>query len=84
MKQPNLDMLAILYDNGRIKPGEELPSYNDFIAKIEPGTYFQKEINLFLTLCNYLELFKVSNTQKIALKSYEEAKEILSNYLTLQ
>lgn len=84
MKQPNLDMLAILYDNGNIKPGDELPSYNDFIAKIEPGTYFQKEINLFLTLCNYLELFKVSNTQKIALKSYDEAKEILSNYLTLQ
>lgn len=83
MKQPNLEMLAILYDNGKIKPGEELPSYNEFIAKLEPGTFFQKEINLFLTLCNYLELFKVSNTQKIALKSYEEAKEILSNYLTL-
>lgn len=83
MKQPNMEMLAILYDEGRINPGEELPSYNEFMSKIEPGKYFQKEINLFLTLCNYLEIFKVSNTQKIALKSYEEAKETLSNYLTL-
>lgn len=83
MKQPNMEMLAILYDDGRIQPNEELPSYNDFISKIGPGKYFQKEINLFLTLCNYLEIFKVSNTQKIALKSYDEAKEILSNYLTL-
>lgn len=84
MKQPNLDLLEILYDNGKIQPGEELPSYNEFISKIEKGKYFQKDINLFLTLCNYLEIFRVSNTQKIAIKTYQEAKEVLSNYLTLQ
>jgi hypothetical protein len=82
MREPNMDMLSVLYDNGNINQGSELPSYNDFINKLEKDKYSQKEINLFLTLCNYLEIFKVSNTQKIALKSYEEAKEILSNYLT--
>lgn len=83
MRQPNMDMLSVLYDDGKIQSGMELPSYNDFINKLEKNRYSQKEINLFLTLCNYLEIFKVSYTQKIALKSYEEAQEILSNYLTL-
>ncbi len=83
MRQPNMDMLNVLYNNGEIKSGMELPSYNDFINKLEKNKYSQKEINLFLTLCNYLEIFKVSYTQKIALKSYEEAQDILSNYLTL-
>lgn len=83
MRQPNMDMLNVLYDDGKIQSGMELPSYNDFINKLEKNRYSQKEINLFLTLCNYLEIFKVSYTQKIALKSYDEAKEILSNYLTL-
>ena len=82
MREPNMDMLSVLYDNGNINQGSELPSYNDFVNKLEKDKYSQKEINLFLTLCNYLEIFKVSNTQKIALKSYEEAKETLSNYLT--
>jgi hypothetical protein len=83
MRQPNMDMLNVLYKNGEIKSGMELPSYNDFINQLEKNKYSQKEINLFLTLCNYLEIFKVSYTQKIALKSYEEAQEILSNYLSL-
>jgi hypothetical protein len=83
MRQPNMDMLNVLYDDGKIQSGMELASYNDFINKLEKNRYSQKEINLFLTLCNYLEIFKVSYTQKIALKSYDEAKEILSNYLTL-
>jgi hypothetical protein len=83
MRQPNMDMLSVLYDDGKIQSGMELASYNDFINKLEKNRYSQKEINLFLTLCNYLEIFKVSYTQKIALKSYDEAKEILSNYLTL-
>ena len=83
MREPNMDMLSVLYNNGSIKQGEELPSYNDFINQLDKDKYSQKEINLFLTLCNYLEIFKVSNTQKLALKSYDEAKEILSNYLSL-
>ena len=83
MREPNLDMLSVLYDDGKINSGEELPSYNDFVSRLEKNKYTQKEINLFLTLCNYLEIFKVSYNQKTALKSYEQAKEILSNYLSL-
>lgn len=83
MREPYFEMLQVLYNDGAINNGDELPNYNDFIAKLDMNRFSQKEINLFLTLCNYLEIFKVSNTQKIALKTLDEAKEILSNYLTL-
>lgn len=83
MREPYFEMLNVLYDEGRINSGDELPNYNDFINKLDMVRFSQKEINLFLTLCNYLEIFKVSNTQKIALKSFEESKDILSNYLSL-
>jgi hypothetical protein len=83
MREPYFEMLQVLYDSGNINAGDELPNYNDFITKLDTNKFSQKEINLFLTLCNYLEIFKVSNTQKIALKTLDEAKEILSNYLTI-
>lgn len=83
MREPYFEMLEVLYDKGNVKSGDELPNYNDFISKLDLDRFSQKEINLFLTLCNYLEIFRVSNTQKIALKGYEEARETLSNYLSL-
>jgi len=48
MRQPNMDMLSVLYDDGKIQSGMELASYNDFINKLEKNRYSQKEINLFL------------------------------------
>lgn len=83
MREPYFEMLEVLYDKGNVKSGDELPNYNDFISKLDLDRFSQKEINLFLTLCNYLEIFRVSNTQKIALKGYEDARETLSNYLSL-
>ena len=83
MREPYFEMLEVLYDNGTINSGDELPNYNEFIGKLNMNKFTQKEINLFLTLCNYLGIFRVSNTQKIALKGYEEAMETLSNYLSL-
>lgn len=82
MREPNLKLLDLFYDGGTIKKDNELPSFNDFIKKINMEEYSQKEINFFLTLCNYLDIFILSGTQKIALKDYEEAKEILGNYLS--
>ena len=83
MREPYFEMLEVLYGNGTVNSGDELSNYNEFIAKLDMNKFTQKEINLFLTLCNYLEIFRVSNTQKIALKGYDEAKETLSNYLSL-
>jgi len=83
MREPNLELLDIFYNNGKILPGEELPNYSEFLKKVDIKKFPQKEINFFLTLCNYLEIFRLSGTQKIALKTYDEAKAILSNYLSI-
>jgi hypothetical protein len=83
MREPYFEMLDVLYGNGIVNVGDELPNYNDFIASLDMNRFSQKEINLFLTICNYLEIFRVSNTHKIALKGYVDAKETLSNYLSL-
>lgn len=83
MREPNLELLKIFYDDGRIKINEELPSYSEFLSKINTDIHPPRDVNFFLTLCNYLEISKLSGTQKIALKSYEEAHHIINNYFTI-
>ncbi len=83
MREPNLELLDKLYDGGKIEAGQELVPYSDFFAKINNTKHNQKEINLFLTLCNYLDICKLSGIKRIALKNYNEAKQVLSNYLSI-
>lgn len=83
MKEPNIELLQIFYDDGNIKIGEELPKYTDFLSKVDLNKFTAREVNFFLTMCNYLQIFKVSGTTKMALKSYEDAKIIMTNYFTL-
>jgi hypothetical protein len=75
------ELLKILYNNGVSKNGEELPSYKDFVNLVDTNKFDDSVIKIFLTLCNYLSITKVSGEQKIALKSYEEAKTTLEGYL---
>lgn len=83
MREPNLELLKVFYDDGRVKINEELPSYSEFLSKINTDIHPPRDVNFFLTLCNYLEISKLSGTQKIALKSYEEAYQIINNYFTI-
>ena len=83
MREPTLELLNIFYKGGEIKKDDELLTYSELLEKIERSRFTQKKINFFLTLCNYLDIFKLSGTQRIALKSYEEAKQTLSDYLTI-
>ena len=83
MKEPNIELLKIFYDDGNVKIGEELPKYTDFLNKVDLNTFTTREVNFFLTMCNYLQIFKVSGTTKMALKSYEDAKITMTNYFTL-
>lgn len=75
------ELLKILYKEGTAKNGEELPSYKDFVNMVDKNKFDDSVIKIFLTLCNYLSITKVSGEQKIALKSYEEAKTTLEGYL---
>lgn len=82
LREPNLDLLNTFYKNGETKIGDELPSYNDFTKMVDLNVHSQSDIKKFLTLCNYLEIFRLTGTQKIALKSYEEASQALGSYLS--
>lgn len=76
------ELLKILYKDGTAQNGEELPSYKDFVTMVDKNKFDNSAIKMFLTLCNYLSITKVSGEQKMALKSYEEAKTTLDGYLT--
>jgi hypothetical protein len=78
-----IELLRILYRDGLSQKGEELPVFNSFIKMVDTDKYSTDTIKTFLTLCNYLDISKVSKDQKIALKSYEDAKTALEGYLTL-
>lgn len=83
MREPNLELLDIFYNGGNIQKGDELLTYSELLSKIDMSRFNQKEINFFLTLCNYLEIFKLSGTHRIALKTYQEAIDVLNNYLSI-
>lgn len=76
------ELLRLWYKDGEIKKGEELPPYKSFM-EIAGSKYSSDVIKIFLTLCNYLDISKVNGEQKLALKSYEDAKSTLKGYLTL-
>lgn len=80
LRGPYLTLLLILYKGGEIVKGDELANYNDFLNTV-PKDFTESQIKSFLTLCNYLSIFKISGTHKVALKSYGEAIEALNNYL---
>jgi len=80
LRGPYLTLLLLLYKGGEVIKGDELYDYNDFL-NIVPKDFTESQIKGFLTLCNYLNIFKISCTHKIALKSYGEAIEALNNYL---
>jgi len=50
---------------------------------VDSNIYTINTTKTFLTLLNYLDITKVSGDTKKALKSYEDAKKILENYLSL-
>ena len=78
-----MELLDIFYENGKINAGDELMNYGTYTTKIDIEKYPHKDINLFLTICNYLEIVRLSGTQRFAVKDYESAKETLSNYLNI-
>ncbi len=77
------ELLKILYKDGSIQEGQELPTFKEFVEMVDSNLYNIDTIKMFLTLANYLNISKVSKDMKIALKSYEEAKNTLEGYLTL-
>lgn len=77
------ELLYILFKNGKALASEELYSYGNFVKIVDNNKFDDSVLKMFLTLCNYLLITRVTGEQKIALKSYEDAKTTLEGYLTL-
>lgn len=77
------ELLRILYKNGIANKDEELPNFKEFVEMVDTKKFNTDTIKTFLTLCNYLSITRVSKDQKIALMSYEDAKNTLEGYLSL-
>jgi len=77
------ELLRILFKDGEIIQGKELPSYNEFVKMVDEEDFSTDDVKRFLTFCNYLNISKVSNDSRLALKSYDESIKILQDYLSL-
>jgi hypothetical protein len=78
-----IELLDILFKGGKIGIDEDLPSYPNFVKMVDSEKYDADSIKKFLTLCNYLDISKVSGDTKKSLMGYENAKSALENYLSL-
>jgi len=83
-KKNYFPMLRILFKDGTSKEGDDLPSYSEFIAAVESSKYAPEVIKTFLTLCNFLDITKVSGQVRKALKSYDDAQKTLEDYLSFE
>lgn len=78
-----LPLLDIFYNNGEIKAGDVMPTYPEFISMVDPSKYSDDSIKMFLTLCNYLEVTDLKDNIRTSKVSYEDAKNVLNKYLSL-
>lgn len=81
-KKNYFPLLLTLFKNGTVKEGDELPSYSEFMSMTESEKYQQEVVKVFLTLCNFLDITKMSGEVRRALMPYEVAKKTLEDYLS--
>lgn len=81
-----LDLLKVLYNNGKITKGAILPSFNQFkdLANASGKKYQYKTLKEFMTLTNHLKITQIIGKSKTVCVSYEQAEEIVKNYLTIE
>jgi hypothetical protein len=75
------DLLYILFNNGEANSGDTLPSYNEFISRIDKNATSESYAKHFLTLCNYLDVAKMDDVNRKALMNYKDAVERFEAYL---
>lgn len=81
-----LDLLRVLYNNGKTTTGAILPSFNQFkdLANASGKKYQYKTLKEFITLTSHLKIIQTVGKNKTVIVSYEQAQEIINNYLTIE
>jgi hypothetical protein len=73
-------LLSILYDDGKVKSGENLLNFIDFKNKLDElfkNKFTNEEIKRFLAVCNYLKITSLNDGERKALVGFDEAKKTL-------
>ena len=79
-----LPLLKYFYKEGEIKAGNVMPTYPEFNELVKESGYSDDNIKMFLTLCNYLEITELSDNIRKSKVDYEEAKNMMNKYLSLE
>lgn len=79
-----LPLLKSFYKEGEIKSGDIMPTYPEFNELVKDNGYSDDNIKMFLTLCNYLEITELSDNIRKSKVDYEEAKNMMNKYLSLE
>jgi hypothetical protein len=61
-----------------------MPTYPEFNELVKNSGYSDDNIKMFLTLCNYLEITEISDNIRKSKVDYEEAKNMMNKYLSLE
>jgi len=79
-----IDLIDVLYEDGKVKKGENLLNYLEFKSKVDAlfiNKFSGDDIKRFLTICNYLKITSLNDGERKALMDFEDAKNTLENYL---
>lgn len=79
-----LPLLKSFYKDGEIKSSNIMPTYPEFNELVKNSGYSDDNIKMFLTLCNYLEITELSDNIRKSKVDYEEAKNMMNKYLSLE
>jgi len=78
-----IELIDVLYKDGKVKPGETLLNYIEFKDKVEEvfiNKFSIDDIKRFLTVCNYLKITSLNNSERKALVDFETAKQMLETW----
>lgn len=83
-KSKFIDLLDVLYEDGKVEEGQDLLNYVEFKNKVDElfiNKFSGDDIKRFLTICNYLKITSLNQNKRVALMNFQDAKKVLENYL---
>ncbi len=83
-KELFLKLLYIIYKNGILNENDNLDEYKKFAQNIldENIDCTEQQVEKFLTMCDNLKIIKIGKKQRVALKRYQDAAEVMERALS--
>jgi hypothetical protein len=83
-KELFLKLLYIIYKNGILNENDNLDEYKKFAQNIldENIDCTEQQVEEFLTMCDNLKIIKIGKKQRVALKRYQDAAEVMDRALS--